>query len=326
MPRPTKIIWLFVAAILIPAVFLPGCNPPERAAEKPAEPQSATSEPQGASRGSARLEPAASASPLSNTERSGQSKLKPSPALAAFLPKFDALSAKGFVPTLRRGSTGIGYTLETMLDIPENNSPLGDFMGMELKAWRDNGEPSEYAEKMNLFLKEPKWVDGLKSADRVRKYGYIDPNGRPGLYSTVTIDTNSHQLGLSIDQETSRLWMSFAGKRIAYWDFAILEKRLNEKHTETVFVAAHTRGEGTTEEFHYFGVNWCREPSVESFLTLMREGDVFLELRMHVKESGTCRNHGSCFRIHRHRLKDLFRYSDHVRPARTAAKEKQLAR
>ena len=217
------------------------------------------------------------------------------------------------MPTLRSGSTGIGYTLETMLDIEENNSPRGDFMGMELKAWRDDGSASERYEKMNLFLKEPKWIDGLKSKERVARYGYVDDNGRTALYSTVKIATNSHKLGFSIDEAESKLWLTYAGERVAWWGFDVLEKRLTEKHTETVFVSAEVRGKGKQEEFHYQQVLWCREPSVEEFLKLIKTGDAMLELRMHLKETGSVRNHGSCFRIRKDRLKDLFRYSTIVR-------------
>ena len=237
-----------------------------------------------------------------------------SPALAAFLPKFDELSAKGFVPTLRRGSTGIGYTLETMLDIEENNSPGGDFMGMELKAFRDDDLKMNDSEKMNLFLKEPKWIDGLKSADRIRNYGYVDANGRTALYSTVKIEANSHKFAFEIEEDSSKVWMTFDGKRIAYWSREILAHRLKEKHSETVFVSAHARGKGKGEEFHYYGVTWCREPSVDAFVSLLRKGEVMLELRMHLKESGTVRNHGSCFRIKQNRIKDLFSFSKQVRP------------
>jgi len=237
-----------------------------------------------------------------------------SPALTAFLPKFDALSAKGFVPTLRRGSTGIGYTLETMLGIEENNSPGGDFMGMELKAFRDDDLTMDDSEKMNLFLKEPKWIDGLKSADRVRNYGYVDDNGRTALYSTVTIDQSSHKFAFEVEDDATKVWLLFDGQRIAFWSREILAKRLKEKHTETVFVSAHTRGKGSSEEFHYYGVTWVREPSVDAFIRLLKEGDVMLELRMHLKETGSVRNHGSCFRIKQNQIKNLFRFSTQVRP------------
>ncbi|QEG20816.1 MvaI/BcnI family restriction endonuclease [Mariniblastus fucicola] len=245
---------------------------------------------------------------------SGTSEFDRSPAVDSFLEKFDMLSEQGFVPTLRRGSTGIGYTLETMLGIEENNSPGGDYMGMELKAFRDDDLTMNDSEKMNLFLKEPKWTDGLKSADRVRNYGYVDDNGRTALYSTVTIDMSSHKFAFEVEGDSSKVWLTFDGSRIAFWTREILAKRLKEKHTETVFVSAHSRGKGKAEEFHYYGVTWCREPSVDEFIKLLRKGDVMLELRMHLKESGAVRNHGSCFRIKQNRIRDLFRYAIQVRP------------
>ena len=278
-----------------------GCDPPEVAQRQPkAAPTAVVVE-------EASVEPMVKAVPESSPAQS-------SPALTAFLEKFDVLSNKGFVPTLRRGSTGIGYTLETMLGIEENNSPGGDFMGMELKAFRDDDLVMEVSEKMNLFLKEPKWTDGLKAADRVRNYGYVDDNGRTALYSTVRIEPNSHKFVFEVEEDMSKVWMTFDGKRIAFWTREILASRLKEKHTETVFVSAHTRGKGKSEEFHYYGVTWVREPSVDSFIKLLQEGEVMLELRMHLKESGSVRNHGSCFRIKQNRIKDLFRYATQVRP------------
>ena len=78
------------------------------------------------------------------------------------------------MPTLLSGSSGIGYTLEAMLEIEENNSPRGDFMGMELKAFRDDDVGLDDTEKMNLFLKVPRWTDSLKAAQRIKENGYVD--------------------------------------------------------------------------------------------------------------------------------------------------------
>ena len=201
-----------------------------------------------------------------------------------------------------------------MLDIQENNSPGGDFMGMELKAFRDDDIAMDDAEKMNLFLKEPHWIDGLKGKQRVPKYGYVDDNGRPALYSTVTINESSHGFAFRVDRGQQRLWLTFEGEDVAFWDFSTLEKRLLEKHSETVFVSAHSRGKGKEEQFHYYGVTWCADPSVDSFVQLIEAGDVMLELRMHLKPSGSLRNHGSAFRIKQNRIPDLYRISQQVRP------------
>jgi len=299
-----------ILSMLVCAVVMTGCDPAEVASDRDPDPAVVV-----ASEGLPELEVtpdvenASEPTPVENSSPSDTS-----PALSAFLEKFDVLSSKGFVPTLRRGSTGIGYTLETMLDIEENNSPGGDFMGMELKAFRDDDLTMDDSEKMNLFLKEPNWTDGLKAADRVRSYGYVDDNGRTALYSTVKIEPNSHKFAFEVEEDLSKVWMTFDGNRIAYWTREILAKRLKEKHTETVFVSAHTRGKGKSEEFHYYGVTWVREPSVDEFIKLLEEGEVMLELRMHLKETGSVRNHGSCFRIKQNRIKDLFRYSTQVRP------------
>ena len=236
------------------------------------------------------------------------------PALAEFLRRFDPIAEMGFVPTLRSGSTGIGYTLEEMMHIEENNSPRGDLMGMEIKAHRDDDAELNDSEKMNLFLKEPVWTDGLTSAERVTNYGYIDPNGRTALYSTVKINRNSHGFAFAVPEDRQRLVLMFKDREIASWTREILAKRLKEKHNECVFVAAHARGEKAAEEFHYFAVTWCHDPSVDHFFDLVTEGDVMLELRMHLRESGSTRNHGSAFRIRKSRIRDLYRVTRQMRP------------
>ena len=227
-------------------------------------------------------------------------------AMTKFLPEFDKIKAAGFTKTLRAGSTGIGYTLETLLGLRENNDPRGDFDGMEVKAYRDSEAALDDAEKMNLFLKEPKWLDGMRSAERIAAYGYVDDNGRTALYSTVTIRENSHGFRFEIDTTERRLYLAFKGKRAGYWTFDVLQKRLTEKHTEAAFIAADTRGKGRDEEFLYHTVTWCSQPSVDALLRLIRTRDVMLELRMHVKENGAARNHGSAFRVHKNKLSQLY--------------------
>lgn len=232
-------------------------------------------------------------------------------ALTEFLKRFDPLEQRGFVRTLRPGSTGIGFTLETLLKIKENNSPRGDLLGMEIKAYRDDEKQFDDHGKMNLFLKEPTWTDDRKTADRIRDYGYVDPNGRQAWYQSVTNKANDRGLRLRIDRSSQRLNLMRQERVIGYWTFDVLQRRLQEKLSEAVFVAAETRGSGKDEEFHYQTVTYCARPSGEKLLKLVDSGDVIVELRMHVKPTGGARNHGTAFRIRKHRLVDL--YDVHVR-------------
>jgi hypothetical protein len=61
------------------------------------------------------------------------SEFEVDPTLATLLDKFDGIRNRGWIPTLRLGDTGIGYTFETLLGIRENNDQIADFKGIEIK-------------------------------------------------------------------------------------------------------------------------------------------------------------------------------------------------
>ena len=238
-----------------------------------------------------------------------------SKALTEFLKRFDPIAERGFVRTQRTGSTGIGYTLETLLQIEENNSPGGDFLGMEIKAYRGDELEFSDSEKMNLFLKEPTWLDGRTSAERVHQYGYRDEErNRQAWYQSVTSRPNDSLLKFFVDHDRMLVELHREDVAVAQWTFDVLGKRLLEKHSETVFVAAETRGKGSDEEFHYQTVTYCAKPSVAKLIDLIESGDVILELRMHVKPTGGVRNHGTAFRVRKNRLVDLYAIQKRCRP------------
>ena len=235
-------------------------------------------------------------------------------ALQGFLKRFDPVAERGFIRTQRAGATGIGYTLESLLNIDENNSPQGDLLGMEIKAYRDSESRFDDHDKMNLFLKEPEWLDSRSVAERIQAFGYVDPEGRHAWYQSVTSVRNSSGLQLKVDRPNQCVLMLRNDEPIARWTFAVLAKRLHEKHTEAVFVAAETRGEGRDEEFHFRTVTYCASASVERLVELIEDRDVVLELRMHVKPTGGARNHGTAFRVRKHRLVDLYEVQQLCRP------------
>ena len=234
--------------------------------------------------------------------------------LEEFLVQFDKVSARGFVKTLRPGDTGVGYTLETLLEIPENNSPRGDFQGMEIKAYRDSETEFDDQDKMNLFLKEPEWLDSLTTTERIRQYGYKDPNERQAWYLSVTSRKNEANLQLVVTGQGDVLELHRNDLPIARWSLEVLEQRLQEKHAHSVFVGAESRGKGADEEFWYKTVTWCQEPSAKRLLELAASGDIIVELRMHLRPDGSARNHGTAFRIRKHKLQTLFREQKTVRP------------
>lgn len=234
--------------------------------------------------------------------------------MTEFLNRFDRIRSAGFVPTRRRGPTGVGYTLESLMGIEENNSPRGDLMGMEVKAMRKKQGESVERKKINLFLKEPVWQDALTTAQRIEQNGYLDASGKRAWYQAVTSQPNNRKLALRIDRPRQQVLLTRGQTTLGHWSFATLEKRLQEKLSEVVFVEAHVRGRAEKEEFRYTTVTYCAGPSVDRFLRVLEEGDVILELRMHVQPTGRGRNHGTAFRIRQNRLMDLYEVQKQCRP------------
>lgn len=58
--------------------------------------------------------------------------------ITEFKKKLKIIKEKGFIPSKRKGPTGVGYTLETELGIKENNIAISDLGFAELKSHREN--------------------------------------------------------------------------------------------------------------------------------------------------------------------------------------------
>jgi hypothetical protein len=114
--------------------------------------------------------------------------------ISEFKDKFRRIKDLGFVRTKRSGATGIGYTLESLLGISENNKAKSDIEGAELKAHRTNVNGL-----ISLFTFNNK-VWKMSPLDAVKKYGSIDKDGMQGLYYTMSLKPNSARLFLDVQK------------------------------------------------------------------------------------------------------------------------------
>lgn len=115
--------------------------------------------------------------------------------LEEFKNKFTEIKDRGFIPTTRRGPTGVGHTLETHLGIFENNIAHPDIEGAELKAHRIKGN-----NLITLFTFNNK-VWKMPPLEAVKKYGSVDKYGRQGLYYTMSLKPNSVGLFLNVQKK-----------------------------------------------------------------------------------------------------------------------------
>lgn len=203
------------------------------------------------------------------------------------------ITKKGFIKSLRKGDTGIGFTLEMELGIKENNLQNEDFTYqgnlVELKAQR-----KDTTSNITLFTKEPV-KDGLKDRDMIKKYGYINSNNRKALKITLTTKhLTSKGLKLEIDREQGKIFVTHK-KDGRLWFWTIDELKLKIQHLLLVF--AERKKEGKDEYFHYNEAYYFTEFNEQKFFKLIEDGRIVVDLRMHIKPSGVVRNHGTAFRI-----------------------------
>jgi hypothetical protein len=204
----------------------------------------------------------------------------------------------GFVRTKRSGATGIGYTLESLLGISENNSTNPDIEGAELKAHRTNVNGL-----ITLFTFNNK-VWKMPPLEAVKKYGSIDKDGRKGLYYTLTLKPNSAGLFLDVGK-TEISVRHISGDIVAVWQLQTLADRFIQKIPALLFVSTFTEERDGVEYFHYYRAQLMQGTSPELLLDQFRAENILVDLRLHDK--GTmARNHGTGFRTYEDKLPLLF--------------------
>lgn len=218
--------------------------------------------------------------------------------ISEFTKKFREIKEQGFVQTMRKGPTGIGYTLETLLGIKENNDAHPDVDGAELKAHRTKGNSM-----ITLFTFNNK-VWKMPPLDAVKKYGSFDKDGRQGLYYTMSLKPNSAGLFLDV-QKTEISVRHISGEVVATWQLQTLSDRFMQKLPALLFVSAFTEERDGLEYFHFYRAQLMKGTTPELLANQFREENILVDLRLHDK--GTmARNHGTGFRTFEDKLPSLF--------------------
>lgn len=219
--------------------------------------------------------------------------------------KLSAIKRLGYVKTLRNGPTGIGYTLETLLEIKENNISSPDLGDIELKAQRER-----HIGMTTLFTFNNKaWK--MNPLEAIRKYGSLDKDGRLGMYYTMGMKPNSAGLFLSVN-DTSIAVRHIDGNVIAVWDLAEIEKRFEAKVKNVLLVKAKTEERDGIEYFQFDRARLLSHGTTKAILKNQFEsGELLVDLRLHDK--GTmARNHGTGFRVFENNIENLYKKVEEI--------------
>ncbi len=210
----------------------------------------------------------------------------------------------GFVPSQRKGTTGVGYTLETLLDIPENNFVKGDLLSVdgvgdiEVKSHRSTSNSL-----ITLFtFNKDAWI--MKPLDAIRKYGTQDKKGRLGMYFTLSVKPNNSGIFLYISEQYCSV-RSIDGTEIAKWFFNDLENQFEKKIHNLLLVTANIEKRNKQEFFHFVRAQLMTGTSSEKLKQEIQNETIKVDLRLHDAKT-RARNHGTGFRLYERDLPLIF--------------------
>lgn len=228
--------------------------------------------------------------------------------LKEVIDRLQEIKNKGFVPSLRKGPTGIGYTFESLFGIQENNIPIPDIGGrVEIKTVRRDSQSL-----ITLFTFN-RGVWHIKQKELIQRYGYIDEKGRRALKNTVFYGRPIPQ-GISLEVDESKNTVHLidvnTGETLATWDVYVIVGIFMTKLSRLLLVIADRKVEKGKEYFYYNEAYLLTDPSPRKFLQAFKNSLIGIDIRMHLKDSGAVRNRGTAFRI---KEKDLIALYEHKR-------------
>ena len=214
--------------------------------------------------------------------------------------KFNEIKKSGWVRSNRQHDTGIGKTFEDLMGIQENNSPLADFKEWELKTKRSSSNSL-----LTLFTMSPK---PKKINSKIRsEYGYYDEKF-PEIKcfrGTLNSKNNSKIKGtrgrILVNVEKNKINLSINEKNIAFWEFADLEKKLNDKLKNLIYIKAESKTKNNDEYFKFISYDLFLYKGFDVFVELLVNGAIEIDIRLGVyssgKNAGKPHDHGTGFRI-----------------------------
>lgn len=230
---------------------------------------------------------------------------------------FNQIKQKGLIKSLRNGTTGCGYTFETLINKSEDQLPIPDFKDIEIKTIMGYSKRS-----ITLFNCEPIRDDTIANNYIFEKYSYHKYNNLDNfklfsrkIYKDTDYEYNDFKFKLKVDYLNEKIIMSSYKndvfcEDICYWPFIVLEDKLNIKLKKLAIIEAYPYRRPDGLYYKYFKITFYTFTNFKNFLNLIDDNKIFVSfyLRDGVNKKGDFKieNHGVSFRIERKNLEKLF--------------------
>lgn len=202
----------------------------------------------------------------------------------------------GFVPAIRSADSAVGDTLESLLGLRPTNKPrvpdcLYQAIPTEVKAHREGSRS-----QISLFACEARHK-AISVRQLVQRYGWRTDDFVKGVFIEVNRKkANSIGLRLAIDPDDRSVQMLSEDANVLWrWPETDLARKIA---SQLVTVNAEVRRDSTAEKFWYKSARLYRSLRPGSFLQLVEEGSVVINIRARFKRNlRDWKNRGTAFRL-----------------------------
>ena len=208
--------------------------------------------------------------------------------------KFYDIKKRGWIESVRNDCGGIGITFENLIGIPANEFEIPDFGQIEIKT-KTLGSDS-YTTLFNCVPTGPHYHEVKRLKD---SYGYPDSilkdkkvlNAIINCIYEVKIGLDFYLI-IRVDRKKQKLFLlvldrhkNLIEKKI-YWDFDILEEKLNRKLKYLAIITAKKKVIEGKKHFNYNSMKILKLKNFETFIELIEKGIIRVSFKLGVFRSG----------------------------------------
>lgn len=231
--------------------------------------------------------------------------------------EFLTIKKKGWIKSMRRGPTGIGYTFEYLLNKNENSFSIPDFEGIEIKTMRYFSR-----KKIHLFNATPDGDILFPIKRIIDLIGYPDKDYPKYKIFNASVNGNKFtkigykKLKIYVNWKEEKLDLiayTIFGKKISLqtsWSFDMLEKILNRKLHTLAIVKAYNKSINNDEYFLYHNISFYILKDFTTFIKLIETGIISITFKIgihkNVEKLGQIYDHGTDFSIDENDISLLF--------------------
>lgn len=208
--------------------------------------------------------------------------------------KYKSIKNYGWIKSKRLGTGGIGYTFEYLIGKPEENFPIPDFEGIEIKTSRHNSWG-----KIHLFHATPDGEYLFPIKDILNMLGYPDKDFPEYKVFNFSLNAKEYKnIGYSkkakivVDKDKEKIYLIAKKKSnqnlnlSISWSFELLKQRLSLKLKYLAIVKAKSKKENNCEYFKYDRISFYKLRSFENFIELLERGKIDVTFMIGIHKSG----------------------------------------